>query len=208
VTPKATPASDGEKVLEENVQELKERVESKVSELSKQTGKTVAGFVTAKDDKKITIDAGSRTIEAQIDADITEFFQISGTKSEELEAEDISRGDYILVTGPEIGQTVTANRVYKDEHYLSKSGKIIEVDADAYTIKVQTLEKDTYILDIERATAQQILDIKTLELGTAGFSKLKEGDNIHFVAKRGQQEDQTRYSAVKTVIIPQEYFIK
>ena len=63
-------------------------------------------------------------------------------------------------------------------------------------------------MDIENKTSQQILDIKTLELSSAGFSKLKEGDNVHFVAEKSTDEGDMRYTATKTIVIPQEYFIK
>lgn len=202
-------ASDEATESEKNaVQELKEKVESKVTELKNNNLRTKAGFITAIKDKKVTVesDAGPFTIE--LDEDVTSFYRISGTSRAEIKSDDLEKGNYILVTGPEIGNEITANTVHVDEHYIAKSGKIIEVNADSFYVKIRTLEKDDYIIDIERATTSQIIDIKTLELSTAGFSKLKEGDNLHFVAKKGQDKKQTRFSAVKLVIIPQEYFIK
>ena len=59
-----------------------------------------------------------------------------------------------------------------------------------------------------KATTQQLMDIKTLELSKVGFSKYKEGDTIHFVFKKIAGAKENRYTALKVVIIPQEYFQK
>ncbi|MDO9027431.1 MAG: hypothetical protein Q7U68_01010, partial [Candidatus Roizmanbacteria bacterium] len=64
-------------------------------------------------------------------------------------------------------------------------------------------------------TKQFIVNIKTLEIERVGFSKIKEGDTVHFVVKKTgnplrQLADggNNNYSAIKILIIPQEYFIK
>ena len=41
-----------------------------------------------------------------------------------------------------------------------------------------------------------------------GFSKIKEGDSVHFVFKISGDEKNNEYSADKILVIPQEYFIK
>jgi hypothetical protein len=43
----------------------------------------------------------------------------------------------------------------------------------------------------------------------SGFSKIKEGDTVHFVVKKtGEEKELNRYSAQKILVIPQEFFIK
>lgn len=192
--------------VEESVQELKEKVESKVSELT-ENRKTYAGVVLEIKDKTMRIESEFGEYSIDIDSDLTKAYLITAGSTSEVKLDSIEKGDYILVSGPEIGNTITANAIYLDEQFVVSSGKIIEVNSDSFYIRVQTLAKDSYILDIEQKTTQQILNIKSLELETAGFSKLKEGDNVHFVARKGT-DDKSRYSAVKTIIIPQEYFIK
>ncbi len=204
----ATDEADVSDDAKKAVEELKEKVESKVSELSKTNTKTRSGFITAIKDETLTFEGENGSFTTTLDKDVTTVYRISGTSRSELEADDLKKGDYILVSGPEIGNEVTANTIHVDERYIAKSGKIIEVNSDDFYVKIMTLEKDEFIIDIEKSTTSQILDIKTLALETAGFSKLKEGDNLHFVAKKGLDKGQTRFSATKTIIIPQEYFIK
>ncbi len=39
-------------------------------------------------------------------------------------------------------------------------------------------------------------------------SKIKEGDTIHYVLKKtGKEREANRYSALRVMVIPQEYFI-
>lgn len=207
-TPTPTTKNSKETPQQSAIDDLKKKVESKVSQLKNSNKKTIAGYVTAVSDKKVSIQSDTDSYDIDIDKDVTTVYKINGTSTSEVEASTIKKDDYLLINGPEIGKSVTANAIYIDEHYISKSGKIIEVNSDNYYIKVTTLEKDTITLDIERGTTDQMLDIKTLKLDTVGFSKLKEGDNIHFTAKKGAGKDDNRYSAIKTIIIPQEYFNK
>ncbi len=191
----------------EEVEELKERVESTVDNLQDANLTTFAGFVTSFEGETLTIDADGSEVSVEIDAELTIYYQIESNSTDEIDADEIETGDYVLVSGPKIGNTVTANAVYRDTAYISRTGSIIELNEDDFFITVQTLDKDTYTIDIEQSTTQQLLNIKSFELETAGFSKMKTGDTIQFVIARSA-EDQDRYSAVKTIVIPQEYFIK
>ena len=120
-----------------------------------------------------------------------------------------TKGNYIFVTGPEIGETVTANEVYKDTQYIIMSGKITEVNQDDFTVKIVTIDKSDYELDIEKSTKLKLLDIKTFETDSIGFSKLKEGDSVHAVVKGDPENpDITRFNAIKLLIIPNEYFLQ
>jgi len=69
-------------------------------------------------------------------------------------------------------------------------------------------DKTVYTLSIETSTKQQIVNIKTLETERIGFSKIKEGDSIHFVVKVNGDEKNNEYSTEKILIVPQEYFMK
>jgi len=105
--------------------------------------------------------------------------------------------------------TITANEIYVDEKYLAKVGRVTEIDSVNYTLKLMTPEKENYNLDIESSTKQSILNIKTLDVEKSGFSKIKEGDMIHFVVKKTAYEQKDNsYSAIKILTIPQEFFIK
>jgi len=196
--------------VDAEVQDLKDKVAEKVEELKGKNKKAVSGIVQEVGDNSIVILNGEKNkVEIDVDDTLTSFYDIVGTKIKEGTFGDIKKGTYIFVTGPAIGETVTANEIYTDTQYLVMSGKIVEVDADAFTVKIVTIDKSDYTLDIEKTTKQNLLDIKTFETNSIGFSKLKEGDSVHVVVKGDPENpDSDRFTAVKLLIIPNEYFLQ
>jgi len=196
--------------IDEEVQVLKDKVAEKVEELKEQNKKAVSGIVQDVKEGVITIlNAENTKVEVDIDETLTAFYDIVGTKINDSSSEDIVKGNYIFVTGPEIGETVTANEVYKDTQYIIMSGKITEVNQDDFMVKIVTIDKSDYELDVEKSTKLALLDIKTFETDKIGFSKLKEGDSVHAVVKGDPENpDITRFNAIKLLIIPNEYFLQ
>jgi len=194
--------------LDKDTQVFKDKIVNAVNEQYKKDRKAISGFVTNTKTLTFKTDANEE-YQIKVDDVLTKFFQITGATKKEIKQSQVQKGDYIIVTGPVVDKTINANFVYMDSKYLVKNGKITEVDKEAYSIKVTTAEKDNFTLDVETSTKQQILNIKTLEVEKVGFSKIKEGDTIHFVViKTGQEKEANRFPAEKILIIPQEYFIK
>lgn len=212
-TPAASPtdaaASASGGLIEKEVQNLKDKIADKVAELRKKDRKAVSGMITAIKDNTITIKTSDEAeYEVKRDETLTKIYQVTSTKKE-IKFADLEKGDYIIATGPILDKSVDANTIYRDVQYVVKSGKITEVNKDDYYIKVITSAKDTYTLDIENKTTQYLMDIKTLDQTKVGFSKLKEGDVVHFTAKNdGTQKEANRFSAERILIVPQEYFQK
>ena len=203
-------ATASSNIAEDEIQNFKDKIASKVAELTKQEQKAVSGFVIKTGNNQLSIITDdNQTMQVKIDDILTKIYQINGAQKKEIKLTDIVKNDYLIVNGPTSDTTVTANYIFVDEKYLVNVGKITEVDKENFSLKITTLDKETITLEIETATKQLILDIKTLELYRAGFSKIKEGDTVHFVVKQKQANNkETIYSAVKILIIPQEYFIK
>jgi hypothetical protein len=207
VAPSKVATSSG--TLDKEVQDLKDKVANKVAELRQKDRKAVSGIISGVKGTTISIKSSDDVeYEIKIDDTLTKYYQVTSSKKE-IKLTDLKKDDYIIVTGPILDKSVTANTIYRDEQYIIKSGKITEVNKDDYYVKVITPTKDNYTLDIENRTIQYLMDIKTLDQNKVGFSKFKEGDVVHFIAKRtGKETEANRYSAEKIIIIPQEYFIK
>ncbi len=206
----AQGTSSASAVNETEIQDFKDKIASKVAELQKKDQTSVAGYVVKNDKTQITIKSeDKKTYQIKIDNILTKVYQISGATKKEIQIEDLVKDDYLIVTGPISDTTVTANEIYVDEKYLAKVGRVTEVDKTNFNLKVMTPEKEEYSLDIESGTVQSILNIKTLIVEKSGFSKIKEGDMIHFVVKKTQFEQKNnQFSAKKILTIPQEFFIK
>ncbi|MDO8741784.1 MAG: hypothetical protein Q7J11_01420 [Candidatus Roizmanbacteria bacterium] len=207
-TQSATASSSPTVIVDKDIQQLKDKIANKVSEIRKQNNKAVSGFVVSNDGNTMIINNNGEENQVKFDNALTKFFKITGAQKKEIKADDIKKSDYAIVSGVVADNIITANVVLIDENFLVDSGKITEIDKGNFSIKVLTSDKSTYNLDIQTSTKQYMVNIKTLLLETIGFSKLKEGDTIHFVVKKTGEEKNNNYSAVKILIIPQEYFIK
>lgn len=197
-------------VDETEIKDFKDKIASKVAELQKKDQKSVAGYVVKNDKTQISIKSeDKKNFQIKIDDILTKVYKISGATKKEIQVEDLIKNDYLIVTGPASDTTVTANEIYVDEKYLAKVGRVTEVDKTNFSLKLMTPEKEEYSLDVESNTTQSMLNIKTLVVEKSGFSKIKEGDMIHFVVKKSQLEQKNnQFSAKKILTIPQEFFIK
>lgn len=209
-TPSSVASSSPTVVVDKDIQLLKDKIANKVSEIRKQNNKAISGFVLNIDGNtmKLSNNGGEEVNQVKFDDTLTKVFRVQGTTKKEIKTDDIVKKDYTIVSGVVTDNIITANVVLIDENFLVDSGKITEINKETYNIKVLTSDKNTYSLDIETGTKQYMINIKTLLRETIGFSKLKEGDTVHFVVKKTGEEKNNNYSAVKILIIPQEYFIK
>ena len=199
-------------VEDREIQNLKEKIATKVAQLREKNNKAVSGIVQEVNPKNGEIKvktAREEDFKVKIDPDLTKFYQISGNQKKEIKSSDVKKDSYIIVSGIINDKNIEANFIYVDELFLVDSGKVTEVNKDDFFVKLITLDKDNYTLDVERFTKQRILNIKTLELENISTSKMKEGDTIHFVVKKTVSPvEPNRYAAQKILIVPQEYFIK
>lgn len=207
-TPSSTASSSPTIAVDKDIQQLKDKIANKVSEIRKQNNKAISGFVVNIDGNSMKLNNSGEVSQVKFDDTLTKVFKVLGTTKKEIKTDDIAKDDYAIVSGVVADNIITANVVLIDENFLVDSGKITEINKESYNIKVLTSDKNTYSLDVETGTKQYMVNIKTLLRETVGFSKLKEGDTVHFVVKKTGKEKNNNYSAVKILIIPQEYFIK
>lgn len=196
--------------IDKQIQNLKEKIANKVAEINKKDKRAYSGVISKIDANTILFKSNDdQEMEAKIDELLSKIYIISGSTKKEAKLSDLKKDDYIIVSGVSSGKSITVNSVYKDEEYFVKTGKVSEVSKTDYNIKVTTSDKDNLTVDIETYTKIKLLNIKSLEIEKSGFSKIKEGDTIHFVYKKPvETKEQNRFSAQTILIIPQEYFIK
>ena len=202
-----TGSNSAKKETQKEVEILKEKIASKVAELRRQNFQAFSGKMVEIKKGEIEIkDYNDEKKRVFTDDLLTKYYLIKDNQKKEINFSDLKKDDYIIVSGILTDKGISANMIFVDEKYLVDFGKIVEKDKNEYWLKVVTLTNETISLDIEAFTKQWLLNIKSLELERTGFSKIKEGDMIHFVAKDKKNEN-NRFSAQKIVIIPQEYFL-
>jgi hypothetical protein len=207
-TPSGTTATTSADTKESNdVKNIKEKL---ASITRKKDQRAVAGYCKIIDNKISLIDSGGLEYAVLFDESLTKVYHIAGSSKKEIKSKDLKQDMYIVVTGPTVDKSVSANEVLVDDVYIVQSGKIIEINKSDYFIKITAQDKEEYTLDIEAGTKQNMVNPKTLEIEKTGFSKIKEGDIVHFAAKkdRSDKNSKNRFAAQKILVIPQEYFIK
>ncbi len=195
------------------IENFKEKIANKVAEIQKKNGKEdlIAGFVTKKDSKQITIvnSDNQENYIIKLEELLTKFYQISGKTVKEVNFDKIDKDSYLIAVGIKEDKFLTANRIYIDENFILKTGQISEIDKEKYQLELITAEKTNYLLDIETTTKQFIINSKTNQIEAGGFSKVKQGDFVSFIAKRENYDvKNNQYSAFKILVIPQEFFVK
>lgn len=203
----ATATSAADTKENQDVKNIKEKL---ASITRKKDQRAMGGFCNIKDNKVSLVDNEGNEYSIVIDESLTKIYQIAGTLKKEIKASDLKQDMYIVVTGPTIDKSINANLVFVDDAYLVQSGKITEINKTDFFIKVTSQDKEEYTLDIEAGTKQNMLNPKTLEIEKIGFSKIKEGDVVHFAAKKdtSDKNSKNRFAAQKILVIPQEYFLK
>ena len=192
--------------LDDTIKSLKEKIEDKVEQINKTSRKIIKGIIASADEETIELQTDTEnTFTVSLDETISSFFTASLSNQDEIEQGDLEEGDYIIVSGPIIEDQISANIIYKQTQYSVLQGQITATNDSNFTVDVVTPEKDEYTLDIEDDTEQLLMNSKSLELEKAGFAKYKVGDNLHFVIETLKGDD-TRASALRTLIIPQEFF--
>lgn len=198
-------------VEDKEIQDFKEKVATKVAELREKNNRAISGFVTRVSGLSLTIkDENDVEYEVKPDEALAKYYQVVGNQRKEIKFNDIAKDTFIIAMGVLSDKVMNANTVYVDEMFLVKAGKITEVDNSNFALKVLSSDKDNYTLEIETTTRQDMINAKTLEVERAGFSKIKAGDTIHFVVKKTENPPAggNTFTAIKVLIIPQEYFMK
>lgn len=198
-----------------NSRKLIEKVANKVAEERKKDQKAVSGVIKSIKDSLITVSGyegvEKKNFQINVDTSFNQIFSVSTGIKKEIKMSDLKPNDYIIATGPLLDKAILANSVYLDDRYVVKSGTIIEINKSNYYFVVLTSDKSEYSVDVESSTKQYMMNIKTLEIELSGFSKIKEGDTVHFVGILPEGKEPTGKITItgkKYIIIPQEYFIK
>jgi hypothetical protein len=204
-----TAQSTSSSIIDKSIELLKQRIATSVAKIEKNISKLNVGYITKIDKAGIVIKTkDNKSFNVNIDNTITKIYTLSGVTKKEIKFDTLALNDYVIISGPPLENSITANNIYVDEDYVVTSGKVTEVDNANFTVKVFTVDKDDYTLNIENSTKQMLLDIRTNLINATGFSKIKVGDTVHFVAKKPTDLKNLTVTPLRMLIIPQEYFMK
>ncbi len=200
-TPSATPkpataeASDASKKLED----LKERLATKVAELRQTERKALFGSVKSKSVTSLSIETKTKDIKIELTDDIKIAQFIKGKRTA-LTVDDIDKGDVVTVFGDYDSaiDLLKAKGIFIQHAFPKRvSGTISTIDKTDFTVSVVTTDNQSLIIDIEKDTRINTW-IKEKGIVKSGFTKLTSGDVVHIVGTSAPKKD-NRVSAIRIV---------
>lgn len=200
-SPSPQPTDDDKaESFNKRINNLKDRIASKVAELDLVEKRGVIGIVTDITQTKITL-SGEDDANVFIDVDeLTKF--ASPSAKENFGISDIKKNTTLGVLGiyNKESRRILARFVDVMVPYVTLYGKITDVDEENFAVTLTSEEKKETIIDIE-TTTKSIAYTKTGGEKRAGFSQLSIGTNL-LVFGYQNLNTTTRMSASRIVVLP------
>ncbi|OGK16452.1 hypothetical protein A2690_03840 [Candidatus Roizmanbacteria bacterium RIFCSPHIGHO2_01_FULL_39_12b] len=198
MTPIPTKSSPENNLLNDQIRRLKEKIATKVAEISKNSKQVVAGSVQTVDETGFTVVSEDKTIKILVDSEVTVYKNIVSDKK--ITLKNLKKSNYVVITGVMLNNEFSAEIVYLQPRYELLAGQINNVEKKGYFIEVTTLDQETITVDIEQSTIQKMVSTTDFSVGKSGFANYKIGDYIQLVIPK-REKDAIRASAIRTLII-------
>lgn len=174
----ATPSATNKKI-----EDLKDRLATKVAELRQTSRKAIFGTVKSTSITSFVVETKTKDVKIELSDDLKVIQYLKGKRTA-LTAEDIAKGDTVAVFG-EYDTTLDllkAAVVFIHGAIPERmSGTVTARDDKAFTLTLSTEQSQAFIIDIEKSTKIVLWDREKKELVKSGFSKIAEGSTIHVV---------------------------
>ena len=197
VQSKVPGAKNTEKV-ENKIDELKDKVASRVAELKLVEKRGVVGVVESVTDTQITVnDLNDKTRYIDVD-ELTKF---SSDSDKSYGISDIEKGTKITAIGlyNKESERLLARFVNEINIPLFLNGVISDKDAKEFTITLSTEDEKQYTVDVEKIT--KTFTFEDGDLVTSGFSDIEILQNALIIGFT-DPEEKNRITASKIIIFP------
>lgn len=179
------------------IDDLKERIATKVAELRQTQRQAIAGTVNDVSISTISIETQTKEVKIELTDDIAVYQTIRGKRTK-LTTDDVDKGDFVVVFGDFDSSLdiLEAKLIYIQAAPPERiSGTVTDIDSEAFTFTVAAGGNRKVLVDFEKAT---VLNIWSKEGGVAkaGFSKIAAGDSIHVLGTPVPKKE-NRLSAIR-----------
>ena len=189
-SPSATPEDNSRQV-----EELKERLATKVAELKNFQQRAIFGTVRDISVATFTVETATKQIKIELTDDLKVVQYVRGKRTQ-LTEEDIDTGDMVAVFGDyDESLDLLRAKVLFIQGTLPTiiSGTVREINRADFTLTLKTRDGQDYIVDIETSTKSDLW-IKGEGVSKGGFSKIRVGETLHVVGS-DYNEKEHRMSA-------------
>lgn len=193
-----TPKEESAEEVDEKVDQLKNKVASRVAELNLVEKRGFIGTVKSVSDAQITVtDLNNKNRIIQID----ELTKYSSNEDENFTESDIKVGSKISALGlyNKDSKKLLARFINEISIPVFISGVVSEIDEKEFTITIKTTDSKNFTVDIENIT--KTYELSNDELDASGFSKIEKMQNV-FIVGFPDVDEENRISATKAVIVP------
>ena len=178
--------------------EIKDKVASRVAELNLVEKKGVVGKVESVSDTQITINTLS---DKRRIVEVDEFTDFSSPDNDSFGISDIKKGGVISVLGlyNKESERLLARFINEVTIPLFLNGIISEIDDKEFTITLASEDNKSFIVDIEKVT--KTFAFNDGELEASGFSELETLKNALVIGFENPSEE-GRITASKIIVFP------
>lgn len=184
--------------VESKIDQIKDKVASRVAELKLVERRGIIGVVTEVKGNQITVNdikENTRIIE------VDELTKFSSEDNESFDLSDIKKGSKISALGiyNKESEKLLARYFNEINIPLFINGVITTKDKDNFTITLSTENKKAYLVDVERVT--KIYTFSNGNLESAGFTDINTMENAIIVGFPDPKEN-NRITANRIIIFP------
>ena len=192
------PTSDEIEKISDKVDELKDKVASRVAQLKLVEKRGIVGKVERVSDIQITLDdlnGKTRII------DVDELTKFSSENNSSFGISDVKKGSVISVLGlyNKESQRLLARFLNEIEIPLTLIGVVSKKDDENFTITLSTEDGTNYLVDIERITKTYVYDEG--KLAQSGFSKIEIRENA-IVLGFADPKEKNRLTGSRVITFP------
>lgn len=169
----------------QKIEDLKDRIATKVAQLKTTQRRAVYGTVKATSITSFTVETTSRDLKIELTDDITVIQYLKGKRTF-LTLEDIAKGDTVVVFGQfDTTLDLLTARVVFIQGVLPQyaAGAVSGRNDKEFTLTITTPENQIYTIDIEKTTKTVFWDKVKKELVKSSFSKIATGSAIHVMGQ-------------------------
>jgi hypothetical protein len=192
-TPSTQPTSAGTTAATDSadIEQLKERLATKVAELRTLVKRAMFGTVKDVSVASATVETSTKDIKIEL-GDNVGVAQMIGGKRTTLTTDQISVGDPLTVFGTydETLDLLKAQFIFIESPIVTHhiSGTVTATDAKGFTLTIATPEGRTIIVDVEKTTKANAWNA-TDGIAKSGFSKIAVGDTVHVAGIAEPKQD-------------------
>lgn len=192
------PSGDQLEKINEKVDELKDKVASKVAQLNLVEKRGIIGTVDKVTATQITLtDLKNNTRIIDLD-ELTKF---SSEDNSSFDISDIKPGTQLSVLGlyNKDSERLLGRFINEISIPVFLTGVITDTNEDDFTITIVTVSGEKYLIDIERVTKS--FSYADGDLETSGFSKINVGENVIVTGFKNTKE-KNRITASRFIHLP------